>query len=146
MLAHVFASSDLDSLPSAEAMSFACMFLGNMCVFFWLTDFIESCCFIVSHFSRCKFQLFAIQATEYGLLAILMALISSPADEFHFNDLCIHHMQVCLTDSTALDGMLGRENRANPKGSAVLQVFSSIENDSSCSYTLTLALGTRCIF
>jgi hypothetical protein len=124
MLAHVFASSDLDSLPSAEAMSFACMFLGNMCAFYWLTDFIGSCCLISSHFSRCKFQLFAIQATEYGLLAILMALISSPADEFRFNDLSVQHMQVCLTDSTALDGLLGRENRAHPKGSAVLQVFS----------------------
>jgi hypothetical protein len=32
MLAHVFVSSDLESLPSAEAMSFACLFLGNMCV------------------------------------------------------------------------------------------------------------------
>jgi hypothetical protein len=31
MIAQVFASSDLESLPSAEAMSFACIFLGNMC-------------------------------------------------------------------------------------------------------------------
>jgi hypothetical protein len=31
MLAQVFASSEMDSLPSAEAMSFACLFLGNMC-------------------------------------------------------------------------------------------------------------------
>ena len=30
MLSQVFASSDLESLPSAEAMSFACLFLGNM--------------------------------------------------------------------------------------------------------------------
>ena len=68
-------------------------------------------------------QLFAIQATEYGLLAILMALISNPNDHFLFNDLAVRHMQVCLKDSAALDGLLGHENRTHPKGSAVLQVF-----------------------
>jgi hypothetical protein len=52
-----------------------------------------------------------------------MALISSPVDPFHFNDLAIRHMQVCLADSAALDGLLGQENRTHPKGSAVLQVF-----------------------
>ena len=73
--------------------------------------------------SRCKLQLFAIQAIEYGLLAILMALIASSADDFQFNELAVEHMRVCLSAPTALDGLLGQENIAHPKGSAVLQVF-----------------------
>jgi hypothetical protein len=75
-------------------------------------------------YSRCKLQLFAIQAVEYGLLAILMALICSSAEDFTFNDLAIEHMRICLTAPNALDGLLEHENSAHPKGSAVLQVFS----------------------
>jgi hypothetical protein len=74
-------------------------------------------------FFRCNIQLFAIQATEYGLLAILMALISNPDDDFQLNEIVVQHMQVCLADSVSLDGLLGRENGAHPKGSAVLQVI-----------------------
>ena len=76
----------------------------------------------LSHRIRCKLPLFAIQATEYGLLAILMALISNSADDFQFNDFAVQHMRICLPDSNSLDGLLGRDNRPHPKGSAVLQV------------------------
>jgi hypothetical protein len=75
-----------------------------------------------------------------------MALISSPADDFHFNDLSIQHMQVCLTDSAALDEVLGRKNRAHPKGSAVLQVLSFEMMYFSFSLTSHIAMGTRRIF
>ena len=126
MLAQVFASSEMESLPSAEAMSFACLFLGNMCASFSHAN-VMFCVFLNYNF-RCKLQLFAIQATEYGLLAILMALISSSADDFQFNDLAIEHMQVCVTDPKALEGLLGREHFAHPKGSAVLQVLAILIN------------------
>jgi hypothetical protein len=78
--------------------------------------------------SRCKLPLFAIQATEYGLLAVLLALISSSADNFEFNDLAIEHMQVCLPDPNSLDGILGRGLYAHPKGSAVLKVHLIVFN------------------
>ena len=120
MLAQVFASSEMESVPSAEAMSFACLLLGNMCEsYFDKTKFRFS---ELIELSRCKLPLFAIQATEYGLLAILLALISSSTDNFEFNDLAIEHMQVCLANPKALEGILGRGLCAHPKGSAVLKV------------------------
>jgi hypothetical protein len=79
--------------------------------------------YLLDH-TRCKLPLFAIQATEYGLLAILMALISNSADDFQFNDHAVQQMRICLPDSNSLDGLLGRGNGPHPKGSAVLQVCS----------------------
>ena len=124
-----------------------------MRVFFSATCMLCVCLplirFILFSLFRCKIQLFAIQAVEYGLLAILMALISSSADDFQFNDLAVEHMRVCLSAPNALEGLIGQENTAHPKGSAVLQVFCCLHFMfwHMLRFSLTnSALGTWCGF
>jgi large subunit ribosomal protein L5 len=85
-------------------------------------------CVFLNYNFRCKLQLFAIQATEYGLLAILMALISSSADDFQFNDLAIEHMQVCVTDPKALEGLAEELTNITGQKAAITKAKKAISN------------------